>query len=117
MPDFSSYKPKIIIGARSDFDSVCRASKIILKEYKLRKLSKFLYKKSDRIVAVSKGVKNNLLESLNIEESKIEVIYNGILSKKHKDNCEIPNHPWLISKEICLISSIGITCPRKKDLL
>ena len=110
---FSFYKPKIIIGARSDFDSVCRASKNYFEEYKLRKLSKFLYKKSDRIVAVSKGVKNNLLASLDIEESKIEVIYNGILSKKHKDNCEIPNHPWLISKEICLISSIGRLSPEK----
>ena len=110
---FSSHKPKIIIGARSDFDSVCKASKNYFDELKLRKLSQFLYPKSDRIVAVSKGIKKSLLASLNIEDSKIEVIYNGILSKKHRDNCETPNHPWLISKEICLISSIGRLSPEK----
>ena len=110
---FSSHKPKIIIGARSDFNSVCKASKNYFDELKLRKLSQFLYPKSDRIVAVSKGIKNSLLASLDIEDSKIEVIYNGILSKKHRDNCETPNHPWLISKEICLISSIGRLSPEK----
>ena len=110
---FSSHKPKIIIGARSDFDSICKASKNYFDEFVLRKLSQFLYPKSDRIVAVSKGVKNSLLTSLNIEDSKIEVIYNGIISEKHKDNCETPNHPWFISKEICLVSSIGRLSPEK----
>ena len=110
---FSSHKPKIIIGARSDFDSVCKASKNYFDELKLRKLSQFLYPKSDRIVAVSKGVKNSLLTSLDIEDSKIEVIYNGILTKKHRDNYEKPNHPWFVSKEICLISSIGRLSPEK----
>ena len=110
---FSSHKPKIIIGARSDFNSVCKASKNYFDELKLRKLSKFLYPKSDRIVAVSKGVKNSLLASLDIEDSKIEVIYNGILTKKHRDNYEKPNHPWFVSKEICLISSIGRLSPEK----
>lgn len=110
---FSSHKPKIIIGAHSDFDSICKTSKNYFHEFVLRKLSKFLYRKSDRIVAVSKGVKNTLLTSLNIEESKIEVIYNGILTEKHKDNCETPSHPWFISKEICLISSIGRLSPEK----
>ena len=110
---FSSHKPKIIIGARSDFDSVCKASNNFFDELKLRKLSQFLYPKSDRIVAVSKGVKNSLLTSLDIEDSKIQVIYNGILSEKHRDNCEKPDHPWFISKEICLISSIGRLSPEK----
>ena len=110
---FSSHKPKIIIGARSDFDSICKTSKNYFDEFVLRKLSQFLYPKSDRIVAVSKGVKNSLLASLDIEDSKIEVIYNGILSEKHTDNCKKPNHPWFISKEICLISSIGRLSPEK----
>ena len=110
---FSSHKPKIIIGAHSDFDSICKTSKNYFDEFVLRKLSKFLYRKSDRIVAVSKGVKNGLLASLDIEDSKIEVIYNGILSEKHIDNCKKPNHPWFISKEICLISSIGRLSPEK----
>ena len=110
---FSSHKPKIIIGARSDFDSVCKASNNYFDELKLRMLSQFLYPKSDRIVAVSKGVKNSLLASLDIKDSKIEVIYNGILTEKHRDNSEKPDHHWFISKEICLISSIGRLSPEK----
>ncbi len=110
---FSLHKPKIIIGARSDFNSICKTSKNYFDELKLIKLSQFLYPKSDKIVAVSKGVKNSLLTCLDIEDSKIEVIYNGILSEKHMAACEAPSHPWFTSKEICLISSIGRLSPEK----
>ena len=44
---------------------------------------------------------------------KIQVIYNGMFSEKHRDNCEKPDHPWFTSKEICLISSIGRLSPEK----
>tara|TARA_B100000524_G_C23648515_1_gene369362 strand:+ start:39 stop:1148 length:1110 start_codon:yes stop_codon:yes gene_type:complete len=111
---FSSHKPKIIVGARSDFNSVCRTSKNFFDEFLLRKLSNILFKKSDQIIAVSKGVKKGLLESLKLEKSKVKVIYNGILTKKHNNNyTKLPNHHWYSMEGICLVSSIGRLSPEK----
>lgn len=110
---FSSHKPKVIIGAESDFNSVCNASKK-WEGFLLRSLSKCLYHKCDKVVAVSKGVKKDLMKELKLEESKVTVIYNGILTEKHrKEHSEIPNHHWYDLKGICLICSIGRLSPEK----
>ena len=74
----STHKPKIIIGARSDFNSVCKTSKNAFDEFLLKKLSYTLFKKSDQIIAVSKGVKKGLIEALDFEQSKVKVIYKSI---------------------------------------
>ena len=110
---FSKHKPKIIVGARSDFNSVCKTSKNFFDEFLLRKLSNILFKKSDQIIAVSKGVKNGLLKSLKLEKSKVKVIYNGILTKKHNNYSILPNHNWFHMKDICLVCSIGRLSPEK----
>ena len=111
---FSSHKPKVIIGAESNFDAVCKASKNFIDEFILRSLSKSLYHRSDRIISVSKGVKNALLKELQLEESKINVIYNGVLTEKHsKEFSELPDHHWYDNNEICLVCSIGRLSPEK----
>lgn len=111
---FSFHKPKIIIGAHSDFDSTCKASKNLVDEFILRKLSSIFYKKADKIVAVSEGVKNGLIKSLKIEESKIIVIYNGVITKKHcEKNYPAPKHNWYSIKNICIVCSIGRLSPEK----
>ena len=111
---FSSHKPKIIIGARSDFDKVCDTSRNFFDKFLLKKLSYFFYRKADAIIAVSKGVGNGLSRSLKLEPSKVKVIYNGILTKKHRDGYSAaPNHRWFGMDNICLISSIGRLSPEK----
>ena len=111
---FSSHKPKIIIGARSDFDAVCGISNNFFDKFLLRKLSFLFYKKADAIIAVSKGVKDGLSRSLKLETSKIKVIYNGILTEKHRDGLSaLPNHRWFGIENICLVSSIGRLSPEK----
>lgn len=49
------------------------------KEYKyiISPLVKYLYNKSDLIIAVSEGVKNDLLRNYGIDQARIKVIYNG----------------------------------------
>ena len=110
----SSHKPKVIIGAESDFNAVCKASKNLIDEFILRSLSKFLYHRSDKIISVSKGVKNGLLAELNLKESKINVIYNGVLTERHsKESSELPDHHWYADNKICLVCSIGRLSPEK----
>lgn len=61
---------------------------------------KIIYKKADIIVAVSRGVKNDLMKNFGIKENKIAVIYNPIdidkirkLSKEEITECEWFNEP------------------------
>ena len=111
---FSSHKPKVIIGAESDFNAVCKASKNLIDEFILRSLSKFFYHRSDKIISVSKGVKKGLLEELKLKESKINVIYNGVLTEGHtQEFSEMPNHHWYGNSEICLVCAIGRLSPEK----
>ena len=111
---FSSHKPKVIIGAESDFNAVCKASKNFIDEFILRSLSKFFYHRSDKIISVSKGVKNGLLAELKLKESKINVIYNGVLTDKHSQEfSELPDHHWYNNNEICLVCAIGRLSPEK----
>jgi len=73
-------------------------------------------KNADKIIAVSKSTKNDLVEMLNINKDKIEVVYLGIRDKKEielneKDNQEITEKYKLEnSKFIFFLSTIE---PRK----
>ena len=110
----SSHKPKVIVGAESDFNAVCKASKNFIDEFILRSLSKFFYQRSDKIISVSKGVKNGLLAELKLKESKINVIYNGVLTDMHSQEfSELPAHHWYYNNEICLVCAIGRLSPEK----
>lgn len=111
---FSSHKPKVIIGAESDFSAICKTSKNSIEEFILRSLANFFYNRSDRIISVSKGVKNGLLKELKLKESKIDVIYNGILTEQHtKEFSKMPDHHWYSNNKICLVCSIGRLSPEK----
>lgn len=41
-------------------------------------IGRFIYGKADKIVAISEGVKNDLIQNFNVNEKKVEVIYNPI---------------------------------------
>jgi len=64
----SSHKCRVIISVRN-FPS-CRENNL------RKKLIKIFYPKADLIVALSKGVKFDLMDNFEIDEKKIKVIYN-----------------------------------------
>ena len=41
-------------------------------------MMKIIYNKADKIVAISEGVKDDLINNFNIKKSKIKVIYNPL---------------------------------------
>lgn len=74
-------------------------------------LTKFLvkqfYPKANKVVAVSSGIKEDLIKNFNVPEKKIAIIYNPIdinnirmLSEEHVD------HPWF-RERIPIIVSVG----------
>lgn len=71
-------------------------------------LIKNLYNQADLIVAVSEGVKNELVSDFNIESDKIKVLYNSVdISKIQKLSKEcIDDESWF-NEDIPLIINIG----------
>lgn len=63
-----------------------------IKGYIYQWLIKRLYKNADHIIAVSKGVKNDLVDNFNIPEDNLSVIYNSYDIAKIKSLSLIPNN-------------------------
>lgn len=64
---------KVIISERTTLSQIkCKEYK-----YKIRPLAKMLYKKADKIVAVSRGVADDLNINFNVPINKLITIYNG----------------------------------------
>lgn len=71
-------------------------------------LEKVLYRKYDKIIAVSEDVKNNLIEWLGKwSEKKIEVIYNGIDIEKFKNAKNIKKELWKLEDNEKLIFMVA----------
>lgn len=86
------------------------------RKYKIFKvLEKIIYKKYNKIIAVSEDVKNNLINWLGKDiKEKIEVIYNGIDLKKFKEAKNIKNDLWELDKEEKLLFMVA-RFSRQKD--
>ncbi|WP_135825285.1 glycosyltransferase [Halorussus ruber] len=58
-------------------------------------LSKYLYPRAGRIVAVSEGVKTDAAEVLGIAEEDVSVVYNPVVTPELLEKGEqSPDHPW-----------------------
>jgi glycosyltransferase involved in cell wall biosynthesis len=60
-----------------------------------RYLMKHAYPKADRIIAVSEGIRKDLIEAFNLPGEKIKVIYNPVdIQEIETLSWEEPDHPW-----------------------
>jgi glycosyltransferase involved in cell wall biosynthesis len=71
-------------------------------------LIKYFYPRADCIVAVSKGVADQLSELTRIERGKIHVIFNPIITRDIQEKMDEPiNHPWFKPAEPPVILGVG----------
>ena len=75
-----------------------------------------LYPKADVIIAVSGGVADDLAEFVRVPRSRVEVVYNPVVTPDLKAAArgDIP-HRWLGDGEPPVVLGIGRLQPRKKD--
>jgi len=72
-----------------------------------RFLMKYFYLKAERTIAVSCGIKKDLVENFKLPSEKIEVIYNPVdIEEIETLSIEEINHPWF-NDEIPIIISVG----------
>lgn len=74
----------------------------------IRIMARFSFKKASRLIAVSKGVKKDMVCFYNINPDKIEVIYNPVVTTELLEDAKIvPLHPFYKSEEIPVVLGVG----------
>lgn len=100
-------KPKII------FREANTPSKIINSRIE-GQIYKWCYSFADHFVAVSMGVKQDMVKYFSLVESKVSVIYNPAIDKSIYDKMnEEVDHPWFIDSAIPVIIGVGRFAPQK----
>ena len=101
----------VVITAQTPISRSWRAPSSILKKLIKRTfplIAKKLYPTADKIIAVSEGVREDLIETCKLPNELIETIYNPIdadeIETKSREHVE---HPWLEDSHIPLILSVG----------
>ena len=75
-------------------------------------LRKLLYPRASRVVCVSKGVKEDLENFLDVKLKNASVMYNPILDDDYSENIEEVNHEWLTKENFVLVTA-GRLVPEK----
>jgi glycosyltransferase involved in cell wall biosynthesis len=71
-------------------------------------LTRGLYPWADKIIAVSKGVADDLANAISIPVKSIQVIYNPVVTSEIRAKAAEPcHHPWFLDQEVPVILSIG----------
>lgn len=86
------------------------------KDITSRHLLPLSYQRADEIIAISRGVKQDLVKSFSVPESKISVVYNPIDLKRVDQLSTVdPDHPWFTvgDGEFETIVGMGRLTPQK----
>lgn len=103
----------LILSERNNV-TVPEGTAFTLKNRVLLFLMRLTYPRADGVVAVSRGVADDLSERINLKQSKISVVYNPVVTSgllKRAD--EEFSHPWLSDGEPPVILGVGRLTPQK----
>lgn len=71
-------------------------------------LASLLYRRADRVIAVSEGVADDLARCASLPREKIKVIYNPVVTPDLLARAEEPlDHPWFSDGEPPVVLSVG----------
>lgn len=111
----SRKKVRVIISERSTISNAPLFSGD-LKGTINKAIYKFFYLRSDGIVAISKGVKKDLIKTLSINEDKITIIYNPAYPENIKEILPIDRGKLLNNNKTKIIITVG-RLDKAKDFL
>jgi glycosyltransferase involved in cell wall biosynthesis len=75
---------------------------------------RFSYPLAEKIVTVSQGVADDLVQTIGINKNKLEVIYNPVLNESMFEKAEQPiDHPWFQPGQPPVLLGVGRFVPQK----
>ncbi|WP_028490860.1 glycosyltransferase [Thioalkalivibrio sp. ALJ15] len=79
-----------------------------------RRSARWLYRRADRIIAISEGVRDDLIEHFDVDPDRIEVIYNPTVTPDIPERVKAPvGHPWFAGDGPPVIVGAGRLTPQK----
>lgn len=118
---FAHVNTKLIASVRTNLELESQKN-MSIKENFFKKIDYFfarrIYKNVDYLVAVSKGVKDNLENFFNLSRNDIKVIYNPVVKEEinHLKNEDI-QHEWFDNSKIKIIIGVGRFSPQKNFIM
>jgi len=104
---FAHSKTKVIVR-EDNVPSLSSINSTSLKEKIIPLLIRIFYRWADLIIAVSEGVKDDLVNFAKIPATKVKVIYNPVLTPELlKKRNELVSHEWLASDGPPVIIGVG----------
>jgi glycosyltransferase involved in cell wall biosynthesis len=104
---FARSKSKLIVSERVSFIEA-QIHTNSLRDRFLPILMRLLYKKADRIIAVSRGVADQLTALLGASCNNVTVIYNPVVSEQlFEKAAESIDHPWFEVREPPVVLGVG----------
>ena len=106
-------RTRIVVSERSTMSTVIKNSRKWRWRFGLP-LLRGVYPQADLMVAVSKGVADDVSSCLGLSRERIASIYNPILTDQIKDQSILPVfHPWFDTGKIPIILGVGRLVPAK----
>lgn len=100
-------KTKVVISQHNMLSNSLKQSNKMF-SYIIYILAKFLYPKADRIIAVSKNIKEDLISSFKINSDNIHIIHNPIMHEAiTKQALEPINHEWYKKRSSSIVLAVG----------
>ena len=104
---------RIVVSERSTMSTVIKKSPKWRWRFSLPLIRK-VYPHADLLVAVSKGVAEDISSFTGLSRERITVIYNPMLTNHIKAQSLLPgSHPWFCSEKIPIILGVGRLVPAK----
>lgn len=101
------YPDRVVVNEQNTLSQkVGKESRGIQKWYPL--LARLTYRYADRVIGVSQGVVDDLIENIGLSESNSIVIYNPGITPKVRENAQASiDHPWFGANQPPVILSVG----------
>lgn len=85
-----------------------------LKSRLANRLVRQAYRAADGVIAVSQGVANALREVVGVDDGKLAVLYNPVVSEELDELATLdPRHPWFANGQPPVVLGVGSLTPRK----
>ncbi len=103
---FLKIRTQIIIREPLHISSMLKNKSMLIRSFNFM-IKKFVYKYSDKVIAISDGVAQDLIKNFNLSPNKVRVIYNPSADPEIKNlSNENVTHPWF-QIDIPVIIGIG----------
>ena len=107
---------RVVVSVRNTLSRSAQHSPSLRNSLMLKLIRRY-YPWADGIVAVSKGVADDLSQVAGIARDRIQVIYNPIVTPALREKARAPlDHPWFMNGQAPVVLSVGrLTATNQKD--